>query len=192
HLVLTFTEPYHQAGFGQCRAVVFCKTEHVEGLLIIGLGAHAAIQATDCFHIVIENMRSRIQHPSDGMMVAAEIGREYFYPGLWQYRPYLTYRFSKMIRTAIRQIVAIHGCNNDIAKLHARGHLGDMMGLIRIERKLAFGGRALGNRAESAPARAQIAQNHERSSAPVEALVNVRTAGGLADRMQTPLAELGF
>jgi len=85
HLVLTFTEPYHQAGFGQCRAVAFCKTEHGEGLLVIGLGAHTAIQAADRFHIVIENMRPGVEHPSYGMMIAAEIGCEDFYPRLRQY-----------------------------------------------------------------------------------------------------------
>jgi hypothetical protein len=72
-------------------------------------------------------------------MVTAEIGCEDFNPSLWQYQPYLAYRFSEMIRTTVRQIVTIHGCNNNVAQVHAAGHLGNMTRFIGIERKLAFG-----------------------------------------------------
>ena len=67
-----------------------------------------------------------------------------------------------------------------------------MAGFGRVEKKLTFGGRAFGNRAEPAAAGAEISQNHEGRGAALKTLVDVRTAGGFAYSVQAALAKLLF
>ena len=94
-----------------------------------------------------------------------------------------------MSRPAVAQIVAIHAGDHDVAQPHRRGHPRDIGRLFRIERARMA---ALRHRTESAAARAQIAQDHERRRAAVETLVHVRAARRFAHGVQIQPPQLGF
>src|SRR5207302_8586337 len=114
--------------------------------------------------------------------VAAEIGGQHFDARIGQGTAHLTYRFSKVSRAAVAQIVAIDGCNDDVAELHSGRHARYVRRLCRVESELSFLGRAFWNRAESAAARAEVAEDHERRGAAVEAFMHVGAARGFTDR----------
>ena len=94
--------------------------------------------------------------------------------------------------TAVEQVVAVDGSDHHIAQVHLRGHVRHLPGFVRVQMKLLFRGRSFRDGAEAAAARAKIAQNHKGRGSAMEALVNIRAAGGFADSVETPLPEFGF
>ena len=65
-----------------------------------------------------------------------------------------------------------------------------LAGSFGIERELFLLRRALRHRAESAAARAQVAQDHERRRAAVKAFMHVRAARRFANRVQIQLPQI--
>lgn len=65
--------------------------------------------------------------------IAAKIRRENFDLGSRQRPPDFRYSLGKMVRAAIRQIVAIDARDHDIAQLHLRSHFGYVPRLFRIK-----------------------------------------------------------
>ena len=55
------------------------ERQHVERLPVIGLRAHAAVQPRDSLHVVVEDVRTGIEHARHGVQVAAEIRRQHFH-----------------------------------------------------------------------------------------------------------------
>ncbi len=79
----------------------------------------------------------------------------------------------EMVRPAVRKVVAVHAGDHHVAQLHRRRHARHVGGLRRIEPHVRLPGIALRHRTEAAAARAEIAQDHERRRAAMEALVDV-------------------
>jgi len=94
-----------------------------------------------------------------------------------------------VFRAAVRKIVTIDAGDHYVPQSHLRGHSGNIGRLIRIERT---GMPALGHRAESASARAQVSQDHERRRAAVKTFMHVGAARRFAYRVQIQPAKLGF
>ncbi len=188
-----FAETGHETRLGErVGAIAFCELEHAQRLLVIGLWAHAAVEAAHGFHIVIEDVGGGIEHARDGVEIAAKIRREHFDLGSGKRGADLAHGFGEVKRAAVGEIVAIDGCDHDIAQVHARRHFGDMRGLIGIEREFALGRRGFRHGTKTAAARAKIAEDHEGRRAAMEAFMDVWTAGGFAHGMQVPPAELGL
>ena len=55
------------------------ERQHVERLPVVGLRAHARVQARHGLHVVVEDVRAGVEHARHGVEVAAEIGREHFH-----------------------------------------------------------------------------------------------------------------
>lgn len=183
----------HETGLGEgFGTVLFGKTKHVERLLVIGLGPHTPVEAPDGLHVVVKNVRAGIEYPGDGLEVAAKVWGQNFNARVGICQTNLPDGLGKVDGAAIGEFVAIDRSNDDITELHDGGHLGNVPGLVRIELELLLGGRALGDGAKGTAARAQVTQNHEGSGPAMKALVDVWTAGRLADGVEAALAQIGL
>src|SRR5262249_33304330 len=83
------------------------------------------------------------------------------------------------------EVVAVDAGDDDVGEPERRDGLGEVLGLLRI------GGQrpAVGDVAERAAPRAQVAEDHEGRRAFAEALADVGTGGFLAHRVQILLAQ---
>ena len=52
---------------------------HVERLPVIGLRAHARVEARHGLHVVIEDVRPGVEHARHGVEIAAKIRRQHFH-----------------------------------------------------------------------------------------------------------------
>src|SRR5579863_2596173 len=138
---------------------------------------------------MVKDVRGGIQHAGHGIEVPAKIGRKRLDASFGEGASDFANRLSEVPRSAIGKIVAIHAGDHHVAQTQGSSHTRDVRRLLRIERT---GMTALGNGAESASARTQIAQDHERRGAAMEALVKVGTPRGLAYRIQAQAAKLAL
>jgi hypothetical protein len=95
---------------------------------------------------------------------------------------------SEQFRAAIFPVVAIHAGDDGVLQPHQRDGFGHAARLIVIDRQR----RALLHRAEAAPPRADVAQDHERRGAMIPALADVRAGRALADRVQFQIRDQAF
>ena len=86
-----------------------------------------------------------------------------------------------MARPLIRQIVAVHAGDDHVVELHVRDGLGDVARLVGVRWGRVSSRR---DRAEATPARARVAEHHERCGAAVPALTDVRALRLLTDRVE--------
>ena len=93
---------------------------------------------------------------------------------------------------AIGEIVAIHAGDHHVAQLHLGGHARDIGRLSGIEPHVLLRGVPFGTEQNPQPRVQQIAQNHERGRAAMEALVDIRAARRFAHRVQVQRAQIGF
>ena len=183
-------EPDHETGFGQdAGRVPPGEGEDLEGLAVIGLRAHAAVEPRYGLHVVVENMGSGIQHAGHSIVIAAEVRRQDFHAGAGEGCPDLAYRFGEMMRPAIFEVVTVDAGDDHVLQLHFGGHARYVGGLRRIKPHVVLRGVGFGNGAKAATAGTPVPQDHERGGAAVEALVDVRTARRLADSMQVELTQ---
>ena len=109
------------------------ERQHVERLLVIGLRAHAAVEARHGLHVVIEHVRTRIQHARHRIEIAAKIGRQHFDPRFRQRAAHLAHGLGEMVRAAVFQIVAVDAGDNHVAQVKASRHARDISRLGRVE-----------------------------------------------------------
>jgi hypothetical protein len=160
------------------------KSKHVERLPVTCLRANTAVEPRHSFHIVIEYVRRGVQHARDRIQIAAEIGRQYLKASCRQRLLHLPDSFGEMRRAAVPQIVAIHARDDDVSQLHPGRHTSDVRRLEGVELHLVNTGVAFWHGTKTASPGAKIPENHEGRCAPVEAVVNIRTPGRFAHRVQ--------
>ena len=147
--------------------------------------ADARREAADGFEVVIENLRFRREHEIDGRVTVLKIGNQNFDDDAGiQFADFFN-RLAKMLRAAVRHVVAGDGGDDDVFQFHPACGLGHAERLIGFERE-RFG---RGHGAKAAGARAAVAGNHERRRAFAPAFPMVRALGALADRVQLEFAE---
>src|SRR3954465_1051611 len=93
-----------------------------------------------------------------------------------------------MPRAAVAKVVAIDARDHDVRELHRGDGLGEMAGLVRVERLRP----PVRHVAERAAARAEVAHDHEGRRAAAEALADVRARGLLAHGVELRLAQYPF
>ncbi len=167
----------------------FGERQHVERLPVIRLRPHPPVQPRHGLHVVVEDVRPGLQHARHGIQVAAKIRRQHFHPRLRQRPPHLAHGFGEMARPAVFQIVAVHAGDHHVAQIHVRRHARHVGRLVRVEPHVLLGRIPFRHRAESAAARAVVAQNHERGGAAVEAFMDIGAARRFANRVQVQLPQ---
>jgi len=193
YVVRGFSQSHHETGL--CHKIGTKppgKAKHLERLSIIRLGPHAAVESRRGLHIMIEHVRTGVENTRDGVMIAAEIGRQHFDAGVGERTSHLPNRIGEMTRSTVVQIVAIDAGDDDVSQSHRRRHASDVGRFVRIEAHILLRRRPLRHRTESAASRAKIPQDHEGRGAPVKALVNIRTARGFAYGVQIQPAQIGL
>lgn len=151
--------------------------EDVERLLVVSLGADAAVEARHGFHVVIVDVGARIEHAGDGVLVATEVRSEDFDFRERERFADFADGFGPVVRAAIGEFVAIDAGDDNVLQIHLASHVGNMGGFSGVEGEFLFRRISFGHRTEAATARAEVPEDHERSRAAVEALVNIRTPG---------------
>ena len=83
--IILFADAQHQARF--CgKAPFFRPSQQFQRPLIFSLGTHAKILARHGFHIMVENIRFRIQYPVQIIPMTAEVRNQHFNRSVWRRR----------------------------------------------------------------------------------------------------------
>ena len=162
--------------------------QHVERTLVTRAEADLPVEPRHGFGVVIEHVRPRIHDDFHGGVAALEIRHEHFDFAAGNA---LADGFDgelEELRAAVFAVVAIDAGDDGVAQTHDGDGFGDAARLIVIDRQRS----ALLHRAESAAARADVAEDHERGGAAVPALADVGAGGALADRMQLQVGDEFF
>lgn len=174
-----FAEAEHNAGFRNMASIggVF---EDFEATFVFGLDAYGFLEPLNRFDIVVENVRGRFKYGVDLVEVAFEIGGE---------------DFDRSARipiadgangggpdrsSSIGEFVAGDGSDDAMAQVHLGHGIGDASGFAQVE----FGRTSRLNRAKVARARANIAENHNRSGSSRPAFAHVWALGALANGVE--------
>ena len=94
-----------------------------------------------------------------------------------------------VLGAAVEQVVAVDHRHDDVLQRHLRERPRDVLGLAHVDRAARLAGR---HRAEAAPARARVAEEHDRRGPLAPALAHVRAARLFADGVQVEAAEGGL
>ena len=125
----------------------------------------------------------------DGVEVPAEVAEqrldEHVRPQLLQ----APHGPRDVLGAAVEQVVAVDHRHDDVLQRQLRERPRHVLGLAHVDRAARVAG---GDRAEAAPARARVAEEHHGRGALAPALAHVRAAGFLADRVQVEAAERGL
>ena len=180
-LIFLFAQAEHDAAFGFDIGAEFAGAfEEVERELILGAGADEWCEPLDCFQIVVEHIRTGIEDPLEGIVFAIKIGHQNFDDDFWIESTNGLDGFPKVVRTAIRHIIAGDGGDNDMLETESLDAFGYALGFVLLERK-RFG---CIHRAKSAGTGAAIPGDHKRGSAPAPALPAIWALGAFADGMK--------
>ena len=174
------------------RAIAFRKLDDVERLPIIRLRAHAAVEARDGLHVVVEDVGRGVEDAGDGVQVAAKIGGQDFDASIGEGAAHFTNGLGEVMRASIGQVVTIDGSDDDVAELHVGGHARDVGWLIGVEHEFFFCGGTFGDGAESAAPGAEVAEDHEGGGAAMKALMHVGAARGFADGVEVEAAQVAL
>ena len=159
--------------------------QHVQGKAVLGTEAYHGREPLHRLQIVIENMRGGIHDHGQSILISAEVGGEYLEHGLRAQLTDAADDFGNVRCAAIGQVIARHHGDHGVVQVHVSHALGNLTGLLRVER---FGlGRAGG--AEAAGAGAHITACHERGRAVAPAFATVRTHGFLAHSHQAVILD---
>ena len=116
--------------------------------------------------------------------MALKVRDQHLDPALAQARAGLANRLGKDRRAAVRQVVAVDRCDDDVVEAEGVDGMGDALGFRGIDRPRP----AVRDGAVRAGARADVAEDHERRRPVVPALADVGTARFLAHRVQVEIA----
>ncbi len=130
---------------------------------------------------MIQDVGPCIEHDAKRLFQSLKIRNQHFDAALRYERANLADCLRENLCPANVVVVAIHAGHNRVLQSQ-RGHrFGDALRFLPIDSlRLAFG-----HRAESATARANVAQQHEGRRAMIPALANVRALGRLTHRVQS-------
>ena len=132
------------------------------------------------FDVVVENGWARGKDHVEQFLAALEVGRQHLDAGVGQTGAHGGNGAREVAGALVRQVVALHAGDDDVAQGHAGGGLGHALGLVRFDR---LGAKGLDG-AELAGARTAVAEDHEGGAALVPALAQVRAARALTDGVQ--------
>ena len=160
--------------------------EHVERLAVTRARvAHRVREALDRLDVLREDLDSGIHDGLDVGKHALEVRRQRFDRGRGIRRLDRAHAGREMRGAAVRQVVAIHRGQHDVAEAHQRNRARGVRGLVGVEPAARIAGV---HRAEAAGARAHRAHEEERRRAGIPALADVRAMRFFADRAEAVLA----
>src|ERR1035437_6122332 len=185
-LLARFAEPDHHAAlhFHGNLPVVSPRggaTQQLPRSRVERIRPHALVEALDGFRVVVQDLRPLVEDGRERRLAAEEIRDEDLDRDAGGERPNLPNRGGEVRGTAVGQLVAVnrgHDGVPDPERFHGLGHVPR---LLRVERPPG----PLGDRAEAAVPRADVAHEHEGGGlVDAPALEEIRAARFLADRIE--------
>ncbi len=162
-----------------------CRPQHVQRAFVPEAGPDPAEDPRDRLDVVRQHRRPRAEHLGKLVRLRVEVRDEQLHPAAGQQLMDLADRLGVQPRAAVREVVASDAGDRGVAQPHRLHRLGDPSGLVTVEVS-GFAGVDL---AEVATPRALVAADEERRLAVLPALIDVGAPGGLADGVQTLLAD---
>src|SRR5208283_663990 len=185
----TFTGSHHHSGLGWNRGIhLFGALQQAQRAFVARARAGDAVKTRDGFGVVVQDVGPRAHHNAQRLVQSLKIGDKNLDAATWHAPADLANRFGEHARAAYVVIVAIDAGDHRELQRQLFHRFGDTARLVVINRLRT----ALGHGAKSAAARAQVAQQHERSGAMVPALPDVGAVRRLADGVQLQLARQGL
>ena len=190
YLFLAFTEAEHEAGFGGDVAVdhLLGFLQDGERALVLGTGADERGEAFDGFEVVIEDVRAGVHDQLESPVAVVEIGDEDFDDDVGVDLADGADGFAEVFGTAVLEVIASDGGDDDVLEVHPVGGLGDAGGFVGFE-GVGLGGL---DRAETAGTGALVPGDHEGGGALPPAFPTVWALGFLADSDQFEVGDQGF
>ncbi len=180
-LVHLFAEAHHDAGLGQHVGVEFLGVrESRRRPIVIVLRLDLLEQSRHGLHVVVQDFGPRIHHDLQCFERAFEIGDQHFNRTPRQQFSNPPDYHCEYRRSTIAPLVPIYRCNDRVLQLHGFDGLRHALGFAPIHER----GLAVFDVAESARARAHVAEHQKGRGAAPPAFAEVWAHGFLADRVQ--------
>ena len=148
--------------------------------MIFRLGTDALVQARNGLDVVIEDVGLFVENRLECVPISTEIGDENFDVGVRGLEADLADRLGPYFGAAVGQFVSINAGDDNVIESHRGNGVTDASGFVEIEGRRPAGGDV----AETAAARADVAEDHERRGAGAPAFAHVGTFCGLADGVE--------
>jgi hypothetical protein len=185
HFVGRFAQPEHQAGLGgDVRPGAFRVRQNVERAVVPRAQPDLAVEPRHGLGVMVHHVRSRFEHHVHGRMRALKIRDQNLDPAPGHPLANRANGEREQLRAAVLAIVPVYAGDYGVLEPERSRGLGHTPRLVEIQRQ----GGALPHRAETAPARADVAEDHERRRAVMPALTDVRAVRFLTDSVQVELA----
>src|SRR6266550_2896760 len=146
------------------------------------LRTNARVQTRHGLGVVVEDVRSGLDHRAHGVEVALEVRCQHLDGGGRASPPNGANGPGKDSRSAVLQVVAVDRCDDRMLESQLSHGFSHSSWLAQVE----LGRSARRHRTEPARACADIAEDHEGRGPAIPTVEDVRTTRLLADRMQPP------
>src|SRR3970282_2492145 len=131
--------------------------------------------------------RASVEHRGECLLFdAEEVRGEDLDIGCGELPPERANRRRVVSCTSVREVVAVHGGDDDVQKPHLRGGLGEAERLERVGRRVGLSGADV---EVAAGTGADVAEDLEGGRSATPALPDVRAPRLLADRVQLPFVD---
>jgi len=176
-----FAETDHDSGFCNAGGVEFFGVaEELESAFIAGTGADGAVKARHGFGVVVEHFRFGVDYNFDGFAIALEVGDEDLDAAAGGLLSNLLNDHREDACSAKEVVITIDTGDDGVFETESGDGFSYAAGLVEVD---GFGA-AFGDGAESAPAGAEVAEQHEGGGFVMPALADIRALGAFADRVQ--------
>jgi hypothetical protein len=179
--IFLFAQAEHDAAFGFDVGAEFAGAlEEVERELILRAGADERGEALDGFQVVVEHIGAGIEDPLEGIVLAIKIGDEDFDDDFWIESTNGFDGFPKVVRTAIRHIIAGYGGDDDMLESESLNALSHALRFILLKRK----GLGCIDGAKAASTGAAVPRDHKSGCATAPAFPAIWALSAFADGVE--------
>ncbi len=179
--VCFFAQAGHHPGLGNSGGVeLLGKLQQLQRALISRAGPYDSIEPRHGFRVVVKDFGPGFDNNADGLLVALKVGDEYLGATAGRLAANLVDHHGEGARSADEIVVAIHAGDNRVLQAECGHGFSHAARLVKVDGLWP----AFGYSAESAPARAQVAQHHEGRGFVVPALADIGAMRALAYGVQ--------
>ena len=156
-LLLSLAQADHQTGLGEHpRITLLDLIEQAQGVVIAGARPDAEVEPRHGFQVVVEHIRTRIDHHMRRVALTQEVWGQDFDRRLWRGGADGQDDIGEMLGAAVGQVVPIHRGDHDVPKSHLAHRVGDAAGFGGVQGLWQTGG----DIAEGAGPGADLAHDH--------------------------------
>ena len=160
------------------------RDSRLERLVVVAPGPDPAEYPAYGLDVVVQRVGLRRHDDAQRGPVAVEVRDKHLDLAARNTLAHLAHALREDEGAAVREVVAVHRCDDGVVQAHPLDRLGEPCRLLQVESQRLAGG----DRAVAAGAGADVAQDHERRGAALPALPYVRAVRLLADRVELVVA----